>query len=76
MALSTHPYLTPRLSMSKDVPLLPLWAFMARSWVNFTFTKYLLLYIIYNLKLNLYTVNVGGLLVSRYVCMGELLPTL
>jgi len=58
--------------MGKDVPLLPLWAFMARSWVNFTFTTYLLPYIVYNLKLNLYTVNVGDLLVSRYVYMGEL----
>jgi len=37
MALTTHPYLAPKLK-SRAIPLLPLWVYMASSRVNFTFT--------------------------------------
>jgi hypothetical protein len=37
MALTIHPHLALRLKKSKAIPLLPLWAFMAYSRVDFTF---------------------------------------
>ena len=38
MALTTLPHLVPTLK-SRAIPLLPLWAFMACSWLNFTFCQ-------------------------------------
>jgi hypothetical protein len=40
VALTTHPHLAPRLKKEYSLTLLPLWAFVACSRVNFTFTFY------------------------------------
>jgi len=37
-ALTTHPHVRPRLRKGRAIHLLPLWAFVACSRVNFTFT--------------------------------------
>jgi hypothetical protein len=36
VALTTRPYLAPRLRKEHAIPLLPLWAFVACSRINFT----------------------------------------
>jgi hypothetical protein len=40
VALNIHPHIEPRLNKSTAINLLPLWAFMARYRVKFTFTFY------------------------------------
>jgi hypothetical protein len=46
--LTTHPHLEPRLRISRAIPLLPLWAFVACFRVNFSFIDLfiILLYIL------------------------------